>query len=369
MKITLQSEILQKKLPFLNHAISNRNDLPVLLNFLLIASGNTVTLSSTDLEIGIHLTIPAHVEEEGGITIPAKTFTELIASLPQESVTLITTGNSLTLESKRTKSTFQTIAKEEFPKLYEEKGELLATVDFEDFKKDASMVVFSASNDTTRPALSGSLLRNESSGFLLVSTDGYRLSLKHHSVKSIRSSNDESLVIPARVMREVLSMKDGAKEVSIFISKGSNQVIFELGETLLIGRLIGAEFPPFEKIIPSDHASQIAFDREELLKAVKICSIFARDAANIITLSLKKESIIVSSQNPSLGDNTVTVEANLTGEENDIAFNARYLLDALSNIPEDILIFQMTGPLNPGVFKIKDNESFLHLIMPIRLPA
>jgi DNA polymerase-3 subunit beta len=229
------------------------------------------------------------------------------------------------------------------------------------------MVVFSSSTDTARPALSGTLLRREQEGFLLVATDGYRLSLKHHAVLDQQSGSEESLLVPARVMREVLSLKEDAEEISLFVARNSNQIIFEIGETLLIGRLIGADFPPFEKIIPTDHSSQTAFDREELLKAVKICSIFAREAANVITLSLKKESITVSSQSPSVGTNTVEVEALLTGEENEIAFNARYLLDVLSNIPEEVLTFEMTGPLNPGVFKIKDNTSFLHLIMPIRL--
>lgn len=369
MKISVTSENLQKKLSFLNHAISSRNDLPVLLNILIEAKNGSVTLSSTDLEIGIHTSVQAEIHEEGGTTVPAKTFTELISSLPHETVTITTTDGSLTVESKKTKSSFQTLSKEDFPKLYEEKGELLATVQFADLKKDAGMVVFSASNDTTRPALSGTLLRSEASGFLLVATDGYRLSLKHLSLQNGRTGNEESLIVPARVMREVLSMKEEAETVSIHVSKGSNQVIFELGETLLIGRLIGADFPPFEKIIPADHASRTAFDREELLKAVKICSIFARDAANIITLSLKSDKIVVLSKNPSLGDNTVDVEASLEGEENEIAFNARYLLDVLSNIPSDVLTFEMTGPLNPGVFKIKDNESFLHLIMPIRLQS
>ncbi len=108
-------------------------------------------------------------------------------------------------------------------------------------------------------------------------------------------------------------------------------------------------------------------DREELLKAVKICSIFARESANIIKFSLKEEKIVVSSQTPSLGENTVDVAATLNGEENEIAFNARYLLEVLTILDEEELIFEMTGPLNPGVFKIKSDPSFLHLIMPIRL--
>lgn len=367
MKVTLLAENLKTQLSFVNHAISSRSDLPILLHILLEAKEGTLTLKSTDLEIGIQVILPAEVEEEGGATVPAKTFTELISSLAQEKVTLETKNGSLEVKTKKTKSTFQTISQDDFPKLFEEKGEKIATMNSNDLKKDSSMVVFSASTDTTRPALSGILMKKEKDGFLFVATDGYRLSLKHHSATIGGYGSDQSVIVPARVFREVLAMKEGGETIDVYVAKNSNQVLFEMGQTLLVGRLIEAQYPDYEKIIPSDHASQITFEREELLKAVRICSIFAREAANIITLSLKQSMIIVSSQTPSVGENTVEIEAKLTGEENDIAFNARYLLDVLSHLSEDILTLEMTGPLNPGVFKIKDNASFLHLIMPIRV--
>ncbi|CAN5201676.1 DNA polymerase III subunit beta [soil metagenome] len=369
MKVTVLSENLQKKLSYLNHAISSRTDLPILLNILIETDNGILRISSTDLEIGIQVQLPAEIEDEGAITVPAKTFSELINSLPREKITLTTTDGSLTVESKRTKSSFQTIPANEFPKLYEEKGDTLATVQMTSLRHDVSMVVFSASTDTARPALSGILVKKEGSGFLFVGTDGYRLSLKHHASSSEHAgvAEGQTIIIPARVFREVLAMKEEGEEMSIYVSKGSNQVMFEIGDTLLIGRLIEAEFPNYERIIPSDHNSVIGFDREELLKAVKICSIFAREAANIIKFSLKKDKMIVSSQTPSLGENVVEVEAKLTGEENEIAFNARYLLDILSGIPQTDLTFEMTGPLNPGVFKLKDDASYLHLIMPIRV--
>jgi len=369
MKVTVLSENLQKKISYLNHAISSRTDLPILLNILIEAQNGILRISSTDLEIGIQTQLAAEIEEEGATTIPAKTFSELINSLPNERITLTTTDNSVTIESKKTKSSFQTIPASDYPKLYEEKGETIAKINFTDLKRDASMVVFSASTDTARPALSGILVKKEGNGFLLVGTDGYRLSLKHHVVTGSETTakDEETIIIPARVLREVLSVRDDATDVLIHVATGSNQVMFEMGDTLLVGRLIEAEFPNYERIIPSDHNSRIFFDREELLKAVKICSIFAREAANIIKFSLKNDKMIVSSQTPSLGENTVEVEAKLTGEENEIAFNARYLLDVLSGIPQSELSLEMTGPLNPGVFKLKDDASFLHLIMPIRI--
>lgn len=367
MKIIVSSENLQKKISYLNHAISPRVDLPILLNVLVEARDGRLYVSSTDLEIGIQTHLEADIEEEGAVTIPAKTFFELISSLPSEKINISTEDNSVVVRSKKTKSLLQTIPAEDFPRLYEEKGEMDAEVNFLEFKKDASMVVFSTSSDLSRPALSGVLIKREKEGFLLVGTDGYRLSLKRHNVNGGEGKRDEFLIIPARVVKEVFSIKDDVKSVLIHTLKSSNQIMFEMGGTVLVGRLIEAEFPNYERIIPSDHSSQIVFDREELLKAVKICSIFAREAANIVKLSLRKQSLTVSSHTPSLGENTVEVDAKLSGEENEIAFNARYLLDILSNLTQSGLILEMTGPLNPGVFKIKEDPSFLHLIMPIRL--
>lgn len=372
MKVHLLSENLQKKLIFLNKGVSTKSQLPILSNFLIKTVNGKLQISSTDLEIGIQVEIPANIEIEGGITVPAKTFSELVNSLPQGKITLEKEGNVLIVSTLKIKSTFPTISEEEFPKLYEEKGEKLIILKKESLNKDFLSVIFAAASDMGRPALSGVLMKREEGGFSLVATDGYRLSLKEISDKSLKKAEgkedqEKTLLIPARIFREVISLKDDDEEVNVYVSYKNNQILFEQNETIMVGRLIDAEYPAYEKIIPSSFLTAATFDREEMQKAVKICSIFARETANIIKFTLKKESIIVSANTPSVGDNKVEVEAKLTGEENEIAFNSRYLLDILSNMDSEDVVFEMTGPLNSGVFKIKDESSFLHLIMPIRI--
>ncbi|HEX8964993.1 MAG TPA: DNA polymerase III subunit beta [Patescibacteria group bacterium] len=364
MKVSVLTGNLQKKLSFVNHAISSRVQLPILSNFLLETREDSLVISATDLEIGIETIVPVQVEEKGSTTVPAKLFTELINALPEEKITLTVKEGSLTIQSKKTNSVLQTMSREEFPSLYEEKGERIIEINPEAFRHDLSMVAFAASIETTRPALSGVLIKKEDNSLLFVATDGYRLSLKKDQSQGIVES-DKTILVPVRVIKEVLGLKENSS-ISLYVSSQSNQIIFEQDETVLVGRLIEAQYPTYQKIIPTDFSAKIAFDREELLKAVKTCSIFARETANIVTLSLQKEKIIVSAKTPSLGENTVEVEAKLEGEENEIAFNVRYLLDVLGNVSENELTFEMTGPLNPGVFKIANNDSFLHLIMPIR---
>ncbi len=372
MKVQIQTNNLSQKLSFITHAVSAKSQLPVLQNILLETMEDKLIIKGTDLEIGIETYCPAEVLEQGGVTVPVRQFGELINSLPTETITLEVKEGALQVISKKTKSVFQTISKDEFPKLYDEKGELVAKLKTEQIKKDIVSIVFAASIDSTKPALSGILVKQETDGFLLVATDGYRLSLKRQNAASLNSTSgsaDVAMIIPARIFRELTAIKENTEDVSMYVAKSNNQVIFELGETLVIGRLIEATYPNYERIIPLDFSVQVGFDREELLRAVKICSIFARDSANIVKLTIEKDKVTVSSSTSSVGENTVSIEAVLKGEPNEIAFNAKYLLDILGNIDAERMVFAMTGPLNPGVFKKENDESFLHLIMPIRVQA
>jgi len=371
MKVSLISDNLQKKLLFVNHAISTRSQLPILLNFLIEAREGKLNISATDLEIGIIVEIPAKTEEEGLVTVPAKTFVELVGMIPSGKITLETTSEGLVMVSEKEENTFQTAPADEFPKLYEDKGPQLMTLKKDLIGSDFSKVVFAASPDSERPALSGVLIKDEKEGFLLVATDGYRLSLKKHALKTTtkKQAEEVSIIVPSRVIRELVQMEkdEEAGNVDVYVSKEKNQIIFSQNDTTLIGRLIEAEFPNYEKIIPADFSTKTIFDKDSLQKAIKAGYVFARQTAGIIKLSIRREKIIISANAPSVGKNQIEVEAKTTGEENEIAFNARYLLDFLSNTTGETVSFEMNGPLNPGVFKEVEDPTFMHLIMPIRV--
>lgn len=366
MKIQISAEQLQKKLPYINHAVSLRSQLPILLNLLLEAKEGKLSISATDLEIGIKLEIFGNVEEDGEITVPARVFSELIASLPSsETITLQTIGTGMEISSKRTTSTLQAISADEFPSLYEEKGETIAVLGRQSVVDNFSMVIFAADIGTIKPQLAGMMVQKEENGFLLVATDGYRLSLKHLFQEG-GLVEEKHLLIPARVIKEACNMKEDG-DITISVSKKNNQVLFAQKETTLVGRLIESEFPNYEKIIPTDRATTVTFSKTDMQKAVKTCSIFARETANIIKFALISGMVVVSANTPSLGENKVEVEAQLSGEENEIAFNAKYLLDLFANVEAEEFVLEMTGPLNPGVFKIAGDDSFLHIIMPIKV--
>jgi DNA polymerase-3 subunit beta len=366
MKLTFLSDNLQKKISFLNHAISLRGQLPILSNFLLEAKKGKLTISATDLEIGISSSIIVNIETEGRITIPAKNFSDLLTNLGSQKITLSLDKETLTLKGEKITASFQTIPADDFPKLYEEKGEELTSFKKPEIEEYILRVVFAAAQDSSRPALSGILFDEEKNSVTLVSTDGVRLSLQN-SVFKTKEELKKPIIVPARIIKELLAIKEDEDSVRVFVSEENNQILFAQGETTLVGRLIGAEYPDYQKIIPQNFDTKVNLSRDELLNAIKICSVFAREAANIIKFTITKEKMIVSANSPAVGEDNVEVEVKTTGEENEIAFNAKYLLDILTAIDKEDLVFEMTGPLNPGVFKIKDDEKFLHLIMPIRV--
>ena len=366
MKITFISDNLQRKISFLNHAVSTRGQLPILSNFLLEAKNGKLTISATDLEIGISSSLAVNIETEGKITIPAKNFSDLLTNLGSQKITLTLDGKTLILKGEKINASFQTMPAEDFPKLYEEKGEELSTFKKTEIEENILRVVFAAAQDSGRPALSGIFLNEDKKTIDLVATDGVRLSLQKNVFKT-KEGLSKPIIVPARIIRELLSIKEDEDVVRVFVSEENNQILFAQGETTLVGRLIGAEYPDYQKIIPQSFDTKTDLNRDELLNAIKICSVFARETANVIKFTLKRERMIVSANSPAVGEDNVEIEAKTIGEENEIAFNAKYLLDVLTAVNSEELVFEMTGPLNPGVFKIKNDDSFLHLIMPIRV--
>ena len=365
MQVSFLSDNVQKKLSLLNHAVSSRSQLPILSNFLLEAREGHLYVSATDLEIGISVGIKANVSKEGKTTIPAKNFSDLLSGMGSQKITLEQESTVLNLKGEKVKAVFQTSPPDDFPKLYENKGKKLFSISKEEVESYFSRLSFAAAVDLSRPALSGVLLDTQKEGILFVSTDSYRLSLLKTKIKPLKD-NKNQIIIPAKIIKEAMFLNE-EEEIVFSVSGESNQVIVSQNETVLVGRLIDEKYPTYEKIIPSDFGTRVEFDRVETLNAIRLSSIFARETANIVKFSVEKERIIVSANSPSVGENSVEVEAKTTGEENEIAFNAKYLLDLFSSLETEEMTFEMNGPLNPGVFKIKGDKSFLHLVMPIRV--
>lgn len=374
MKATLLQENLNQALSICSRFVATRPQLPILSNLLLKTEKGRLKFSATDLEMGVNIWTGGKIEKEGGVTVSAKILSEFVASLPPGKVNLETKQNTLIVESGFSKSIFPTIAAADFPKIPAFPQRAALSLPLASFTQSISQVAYAAAAEEGRAELTGVLFKPAGKDLSLVATDGYRL-----SVKKIRNSKFEirnSLIVPTRVLFEVARIKtaeDGDKEakdlLQIGLTEKENQIVFALPNLELSSRLIDGDFPEFEKIIPDQSTTNLTFDREEFLRAVRIASIFARESANIVKLKIKNEKLKVSANSPQIGEGESVIDVKLKGNEREIAFNFRFLLDFLTNIDSEQINLKMTESLNPGVFSGVGDDSLLHIIMPVRVQS
>ena len=214
--------------------------------------------------------------------------------------------------------------------------------------------------------MTGIKITQKEEGAVFAATDGYRLSVCQ---SELGLPKETDVVVPARALGEILRVcQEEKEEKEAFLSDAAGgQLVVRVGDTTITTRRIDGEYPNFEKIIPTKHTARATLDVEQFTKAVKSASIFARDSANIVRLNITKNALTILANTPQVGENTVEIDAKTEGEEGDIAFNSRFLLELLANFPGEEMVFEMTGALNPGAFRAPKDPSFLHIIMPVRV--
>ena len=373
MKFSCLSENLAKGLSIVSKAVSTKGSLPVLAHVLLKTEDGKVKLAATDLETGVVTWVGARVEKEGAVTVPARLLSELVANLPQGKIEISAEKQRLTLRAPQIKSRLNGLSADEFPPLPDVpeapsiKGEAAFLLDSETFPAAVSQVAFAAASDESRPILTGVLIKGVGKDLSLVGVDGFRLAERKLCL-SEDLAKELSMVIPSRTLAEVARLAAHQEEpVRVVLLPEENQVLFELQGSRITSRLLEGKFPDYKKIIPPSFTTKAKLLTEDLLKAVRLAAIFARDSASIVRIKLEASQPLTLSANTSeVGENRTRVEAGVEGEPLEIAFNSKYLIDVLSNLQAEEVVFEASGPLNPGVLKPFGSSNYLHLIMPVR---
>ncbi|MGB9706481.1 MAG: DNA polymerase III subunit beta [Microgenomates group bacterium] len=373
MKLSVLQENLAKGLSTVSRSVASKAQLPVLGNILLATEKRRLKLSATNLETGINYWLGAKIEKEGAICVPAKILSEFVSFLPPEKIELEVKDNSLNLSCSSHSASFVGLPASEFPPVPTLEDKQTFSFLGEGLLSSISQVVFAAAQDEGRPVLTGVLFQMIQDNLVLVATDGYRLSFKKMGkIKEVEEVKEfkKGLIIPARTLAEVgkiLSEQKQEEQIGLAITPSSNQIIFSTPFCEVVSRLIEGSFPEFEKIIPEKWTTKIVLGKEEFLRAVRMASIFARESANIIKFKIENLKLKISSNAPQVGENLVELEVKQEGDDNNIAFNSRYLLDFLNSVDTEQISFEMTTPLNPGVFRPVGDSSYLHIIMPVRV--
>lgn len=392
MRLSILQENFAKGLAIVGRAVSSRSTLPVLGNILLSTDDGRLKLAATNLEVGVSCWLGAQVEDDGAITLPARLLTDWVNSVPPERIDLemVVRTMSVNLKCARFESNIKGIDASEFPLIPTADGERSLGLPAATLRQIIDQVAFAAADakDTSRPALTGVLARFEGDRLTMAATDGYRLSVRRTQL-SAPAPADQSVIIPARALQEVSRISgecDPEQPVEVAIASGRNQVLFRMkgkgeGEkgafhqVDLVSQLIDAKFPDFNAIIPKSYTTRTVVDAAAFQRALKVASLFARDASDRVLFQIVPGSdtvpgrVVLRATSVEAGDNIGEVDALVEGNGLEIAFNARYLLEVLGVIDTPQVVLETTRPDRPGVFRPVGTgpEEFVHVIMPMQL--
>jgi DNA polymerase III subunit beta len=359
MTIITQNK-LTEALSLAGRAVPSRTTMPILGNVLLRAHNGTLSIGATDLEKSVIATIPARdTDAEFELAVPARQFSDLVASLTDGDVRLRPGDNRLTVTCGKARATFPTMPGDEYPEMAEPDG----GTTIPQLPALLSKVAFSASSDESHPVLTGVLMERAGGKLTLAAADGFRL-----AILTVPDDGDpDRWIIPAGTCDLVARLKADAAAFSA--DRLRSRVAFSVPGVVVGSQLIDGSFPQVERIIPESVKTRVAVDRAALLGAVKRAGIFARDVANIVVLDVQAgvNSVTVSAESSGSGQGETEVKADIEGPALVIAFNARFLVDALGAAETDDVVLGFNSPTTPLLLTETGDGTWKHVIMPMHL--
>ncbi len=361
MKLQVTQANLSKALGTVARVANSRNPLAILSNVLLKTEKNRLSISATNLDIGITHLVGSKVEKEGSITVPARLMQDFVSSLPDSVLNLELTDNKLHITTDQYESSINGILADDFPVMPAIKEGVTWKIPAAEFKKALSQVVFAASADDARPVLNGVYFNSVGSQAVAAATDSYRLAEN----KIGKSGKAVNFLVPASAAQDLLRIiADNDKEV--IVTHDDQQVLFTVGDVSLVARLIEGNYPDYRKLIPSKFSTVAKLARADLINIAKVSSLFARESAGSITIKADKNTgVSINAIASQLGENTAKAEAKITGG-GEITLNSRYLIEALSAFSSEDIDFCFNGKLEPIILRSSGEPNYLHLIMPLR---
>jgi DNA polymerase III subunit beta len=362
MKLQVTQENLNRALGSVARVATSRGTLPILANVLIKTSNNRLSLSATNLDIAITHYIGAKVSNEGSITVPARLMQDFVGSLPGGVINLELEETKLRVTTDQYQSAINGIVADDFPVMPAITKGKSWSLSGASLKKSLQQVVFAASNDETRPVLTGVLMHTRDGKLYLAATDSYRL-----AEKELGSNNSEfSLLIPATAMHDLLRILDDSEQ-TVTVNNDEQQVLFQVGDIELVTRLVDGKYPDYRRLIPESFATSATLKRSDFVNITKVSSLFARESAGSVTIEISgtDKTVSIRSVASQLGENTAKAAANVA-DDGSITVNSRYLLDALNAMTGDEVTFGFNGKLEPTLMSDPAAPDYQHVIMPLK---
>jgi DNA polymerase III subunit beta len=346
---------------------STRASVQALSGVMIMAEGDRALLLATDMEVGLRVPLQGDVLEPGSAVLPARLLLDVVRSLPGETVTLELRPQEQDVEvvSGTAKFHLRTLRREDFPSLPEVSGTGAIKLPCKAFVETALQVARSASKDETRPVLTGVLISATGQELTMVTTDSYRLSVKHTTIEAQLDAPLEANV-PARALQELARIAQSVEQAELVVSLGQSQIVFEIGEVVLSSRLIDGQFPNYRQLLPESVEHELRLDSAEIVEVVRRVSLLAQKNTPL-RLGFTEGELTVSAQTPDVGEASESLPVSFKGEPLEIGFNPEFLRDGLESVEAEQLVLKLISPLRPGLIESPDGKEFVYLIMPIRL--
>jgi DNA polymerase-3 subunit beta len=363
MKINISKEKVEKAAQLILPVISSKTTLPI-LSYVLIEAEEKIRFISTDLEVGIKTEVEGKIIQAGSLTFPGRKLIDIIRELPNEELEIGTENNSITLTCGKSFFKVYGLPPADFPKLPEVSPENVFNISQKTLKEMFSKTMFAISEQETRYILNGVYMEGGENSLKAVATDGRRLAV--FTQPTSQNVALPGIVIPSKAVFTLYKiLEDNENPVTIHYQQ--NQILFQLDASLLVARLIEGNFPKYEQLIPVNCSRVLQVNTQIFIQALRRVLLLASEHSHAVRFSIKKDGFQIFSITPEMGEASESLEGEFQGEELEITFNGRFLLDVLLHIDTENVRFEFSDSLGPGVIMSPEGKNYLCLIMPMRI--
>ncbi len=372
MKFVIQKSDLVSGLQRIQNIVQSRSTMPILSNVRLETDKDGIQLFATDLEIGLQDRIPAEIQETGKVTVSARKFYEIAKELKEEQIRVESKNHQqIVIHSGKSSFKLRGLSAEEYPSFPEIKETGKITLPSGLLLEMIKKTSYAVSSDLTRLSLNGVLLHlpaNRKKSIEMVATDGHRLSMVERKLPSGKETKQGiKVIVPKKAINELKKYLDDGDHTDLEIIISENHIAFQEGSYILLSRLIDAKFPNYEDVIPKENPNSLILSRELFQGVIRRVSILSDEKTNAIQLSLRKGELLVSSNNPEIGEASESLPTDYQDADIDVGFNVRYMQDITSAFQGEEVRILLGDPLSPTRIEDPSDQGFLGVIMPMRI--
>lgn len=364
MKIECIKEKLHLAVSKAEKIVGKNINLPVLSCLLFETKGNFLVIRSTNLDLGLEISIPVKVLEEGKVAVPANIISMFLNNLNDDkNIFIETNDNILKISSSTSEASIKTVSSEDFPTVPMIDEGKTCKVNSKELIDGIKSVIYSASMSSVKPELASVYIYTNEDGLVFVSTDSFRLAEKVVKTRKVVDLN--SVLIPFKNASDILKIIDNV-DIEIEINSTKNQISFSFDGLYLVSRVIDGNFPDYKQILPKEEKTKVIVLKQDLINSLKISNIFSDNFNQMnIKAQVGQKNIEVKTKNSNIGENTNKIEANIEGESIEVNFNYKYIVDCLSSIVSDSVSLSFNGVNKPLVVRGTTDKTFTYLVMPM----